>query len=418
MGVKEEIKEIAKGALGAYRTLSLLSGGEKDAILEAFSDAIDLNREEILAENKKDVEDAKGNNLSKALVDRLFLDESRIDSIISAIDEIRNLKDCVGEIINEDVRPNGLKIKKVRVPIGVIGIIYESRPNITAEAASLCLKSSNVSILRGGKESLRTNRAILKCMEEGGKNWGMPKGAINLIQTVDKDAVKYLVESDEFLDLIIPRGGEGLIKAVSSMSKVPVIKHYKGVCHTYIDKDADFKKGREISVNAKCSRPGVCNAMETLLVNREIAKDFLPELIKELEKRGVEIRGDREVLEIVGNKILAEEEDWSSEYLDLILSIKVVDSVYDAINHINKYGSKHSDAIVTENKKTANEFFKGVDSSSVYLNASTRFTDGGEFGLGAEIGISTDKIHARGPMGIKELTTYKYQIEGSGQVRE
>jgi glutamate-5-semialdehyde dehydrogenase len=304
------------------------------------------------------------------------------------------------------------------VPIGVIAMIYESRPNVTVEAASLCFKASNAVILRGGKEAHRSNMALWKAIRQGGINWGMHKHAIELVQTTDREAVKHLVELDDFVDLVIPRGGEGLIRAVTEMSRVPVIKHYKGVCHTYVDRSADLDAAHRIAVNAKCQRPGVCNAMETLLVHQAVAAEFLPKLAQELQEKGVELRGDQATRKIVDAVLEATEQDWYEEYLDLVLSIRVVDSVDAAIDHINHYGSHHSDAVIAEDAKVQKQFLNEVDSAAVYVNASTRFTDGGEFGLGAEIGISTDKIHARGPMGLEELTTYKFVIEGSGQTRE
>jgi len=310
-----------------------------------------------------------------------------------------------------------LKIRKVRVPIGVIGIIYESRPNVTADAASLCIKSSNAVILKGGSEALHSNQAICEAMQVGGTKKGLSQNAIQLIQATDREAVKELVQLEGLVDLIIPRGGEGLIRAVAEMSRVPVLKHYKGVCHTFVDASADIQMAVEISVNAKCQRPGVCNAMETLLVHKDIADNFLPKIGSELQGQSVEIRGDLRTQELIPDATNASEEDWHTEYLDLILSVRVVSDVDEAINHINKYGSQHSDAIITNSEINKQLFSQNVDSATVYVNASTRFTDGGEFGMGAEMGISTDKLHARGPVGIEELTTYKYVIEGDGQVR-
>jgi glutamate-5-semialdehyde dehydrogenase len=327
------------------------------------------------------------------------------------------LKDHVGQKISTWIRPNGLEINKVRVPIGVIGIIYESRPNVTADAAVLCIKSSNTVILKGGKEALHSNRAIATALQEGGEKKGLPANAIQLIKTTDRSAVTALVRLNDYVDLVIPRGGEGLIHAVTVQATVPVIKHYKGVCHVYVDEFADLDMAVDIIENAKCQRPGVCNSMETLLVNRSIAPAFLPRIAEHLQAAGVELRGDEASLGLVPDMKEATEEDWSEEYLDLILSIAIVDDVKAAIEHINRYGSKHSDAIITKDERAQKCFMQQVDASTVYVNASTRFTDGNEFGLGAEMGISTDKLHARGPMGLEELTTYKYQVFGTGQIR-
>jgi glutamate-5-semialdehyde dehydrogenase len=303
------------------------------------------------------------------------------------------------------------------VPIGVIGIIYESRPNVTADAASLCIKSSNAVILKGGSEAMHSNQAICKAMQAGGIKKGLPRHAIQLIQTSDREAVKELVQLEGLVDLIIPRGGEGLIRAVAEMARVPVLKHYKGVCHTFVDANANLQMALEISVNAKCQRPGVCNAMETLLVHQDIAGTFLPKIAARLQEQGVEIRGDRRTREFIPNAVEASEDDWYTEYLDLILSVRVVADIREAVDHINKYGSQHSDAIITDSEQSKDLFTQNVDSATVYVNASTRFTDGGEFGMGAEMGISTDKLHARGPVGIKELSSYKYVILGEGQIR-
>jgi glutamate-5-semialdehyde dehydrogenase len=418
MELKQEVRELAEESARASRWLAGLETPQKDAILDAWADTIDLSRDHILSENAEDLKAGKEAGLNDALLDRLRLDDSRIDGIIAAIEDVRMLPDPVGKQLSELTRPNGLKIRRVRVPIGVIAMIYESRPNVTVEAASLCFKASNAVILRGGKEAHRSNMALWKAIRQGGINWGMHKHAIELVQTTDREAVKHLVELDDFVDLVIPRGGEGLIRAVTEMSRVPVIKHYKGVCHTYVDRSADLDAAHRIAVNAKCQRPGVCNAMETLLVHQAVAAEFLPKLAQELQEKGVELRGDQATRKIVDAVLEATEQDWYEEYLDLVLSIRVVDSVDAAIDHINHYGSHHSDAVIAEDAKVQKQFLNEVDSAAVYVNASTRFTDGGEFGLGAEIGISTDKIHARGPMGLEELTTYKFVIEGSGQTRE
>jgi glutamate-5-semialdehyde dehydrogenase len=418
MDVQEQVLKTGKNALAASRGLAKLSSRKKNAILEAMAVELDTRRAAIQKENEKDLATGKEERLSDALLDRLELTDARIDGMIKGLRDVAVLNDPVGEEISTWNRPNGLEIKKVRVPIGVIGIIFESRPNVTCDAAALCLKTANAVILRGGKEAIRSNLAIAKAMQTGGLKAGMPEHAIQLIPTTDREAVKVMCQMTDYLDLVIPRGGEGLIRAVTEMAHVPVIKHYKGVCHTYIDASADLDMAWAISENAKCQRPGVCNAMETLLVHRDIAAAFLPKMGKILETCGAEIRGDETVCRHIPSAKPATEEDWYEEYLDLILAIRVVDGVDAAIAHINHYGSGHSDAIVAHDEKSEKTFLAEVDSSCVYANASTRFTDGAEFGMGAEIGISTDKLHARGPMGLEELTTYKYVIEGKGQVRE
>jgi glutamate-5-semialdehyde dehydrogenase len=416
--LQNEILSLGKNALKASRELSLLDSQTKNNILLTMADEIDRQKDYIQKENKKDLIAGKENGLSKAMLDRLELTDTRISGMSGAIREVAELPDPVGEIIKTIERPNGLKINKIRVPIGVIGIIFESRPNVTADSASLCFKTSNAVILRGGKEAVNSNRAIVEALQQGGKKAGLPDNVIQLIQTTDRDAVRQLVQMEDYVNLIIPRGGEGLIRAVTEMAHVPVIKHYKGVCHTYVDKDARLQKALDIVVNAKCQRPGVCNAMETLLVHRDIAAEFLPLAAEKLMSLGVELRGNEEARKIVTSMKKASEDDWYEEYLDLILAVRVVPDIQTAVDHINTYGSQHSDAIITESADSRDKFFKEVDSATIYVNASTRFTDGGEFGMGAEIGISTDKLHARGPMGLEELTTYKYIIYGDGQIRE
>ena len=418
MDVEEQILKIGKDALAASRELAKLSTRKKNTILEAMAKELDAQRAFIQEENAKDLAAGKENGLNSAMLDRLELTDARIDGMIKGLRDVAVLNDPVGGEISLWNRPNGLEIRKVRVPIGVIGIIFESRPNVTCDAAALCFKTSNAVILRGGKEAIHSNLAIAKAMEKGGVAKGMPANAIQLIPTTDREAVRVMCQMTGYLDLIIPRGGEGLIKAVTEMSHVPVIKHYKGVCHTYIDAGADLSMAWKIAENAKCHRPGVCNAMETLLVHKDVAKAFLPKMGKILEARGVELRGDKAVCKHIPSATAATEEDWYEEYLDMILAIRVVDSVDVAVAHINQYGSGHSDAIVTKDEPAEKTFLAEVDSSSVYVNASTRFTDGAEFGMGAEIGISTDKLHARGPMGLEELTTYKFVIAGKGQIRE
>ena len=417
MNVTEQTVEIGRKARVACRELANLSSRKRNAILEAMADELDARRETIKAENGKDLAAGEQAGLSAAMLDRLELTDARIDGMINGLRDVAALNDPVGEEISRWNRPNGLVIRKMRVPIGVIGIVFESRPNVTCDAAALCFKTSNAVILRGGKEALNSNLAIAEAMRAGGGAKGMPIDAIQLIPTIDREAVKAMCRMTEYLDLIIPRGGEGLIKAVTEMAHVPVIKHYKGVCHVYVDAAADLEMALRIVENAKCQRPGVCNAIETLLVHEAVADEFLPRIGAALGARDVELRGDAAVAQRLPAVKPATEEDWHAEYLDLILAVRVVPSVEEAVEHINAYGSGHSDAIVTEDARARKIFLSGVDSSSVYVNASTRFTDGAEFGMGAEIGISTDKLHARGPMGLEELTTYKYVIEGTGQIR-
>jgi len=417
MNLHDQMMETGERAVHASRELAKLSSRRKNTILEAMAAEIAAQKDAIRAANEKDLSAGREAGLSAALLDRLALTEARMDGMIKGLLNVAVLKDPVGAKISHWNRPNGLQIKKVRVPIGVIAIVYESRPNVTADAASLCFKTGNAVILRGGKEALHSNAAIAKAMLEGGAAKGMPEGSIQLVETTDREAVRELAQMVGKVDLIIPRGGESLIQAVSEMAWVPVIKHYKGVCHTYVDAAADIEMALAISENAKCHRPGVCNAMETLLVHREIAEAFLPRMIERFKACGVELRGDETVRKFDPAVKPATEEDWSAEYLDLILAVRVVDDVQEAIEHINTYGSHHSDAIVTADAGAEKKFLAQVDSATVYVNASTRFTDGGEFGMGAEIGISTDKLHARGPMGLEELTTYKYIVGGTGQIR-
>ena len=411
------ISNIGKNAKSASRELAKLSTRKKNSILESMAEALENDREFIKQENAKDLDNGYKNSLSSSLLDRLELTDNRINSMINGIYDVIALNDPVGEQISAWDRPNGLHIKKVRSPIGVICIIFESRPNVTCDAAVLCFKTSNAVILRGGKEAIFSNLAIANSLKKGGVLKGMPEDAIQLIPTTDREAIKILCRMTDHIDLIMPRGGEGLINAVAEMSLVPVIKHYKGLCHTFVDFECDLEMALLIAENAKCQRPGVCNAMETLLVHEKIADEFLPNICKKFKDNGVEIRGDKYTHEICSDIILADDKDWHTEYLDLIISIRVVKNIDEAIEHINFYGSSHSDAIVSDNKESSKKFLAEVDSSSVYVNASTRFTDGAEFGMGAEIGISTDKLHARGPMGLEELTTYKFIIEGKGQIR-
>ena len=411
------MQEVLQKVKEASRIVSTLNGDIKRKVLKEMANSLIENTQRIIEENKKDLAFAKENNLTSALIDRLFLDEKRIKSMAKALTDIASLKNPVGRVIDGWVLDNGLKIEKVKIPIGVIGIIYESRPNVTSDAAGLCFMSGNACILKGGKEAMNSNIAIINILQEVLEKNNLPKFAISLLPDYSREGVYKLIQEDKYVDLIIPRGGEKLIKFVSENSKVPVVKHDKGLCHIYIHKDAKIDEAISISVNAKVQRPGVCNALETLLVDKENAKIILPLIKEAMQKEGVELRGCEKTLEIIDIK-KASEEDWDTEYLDKILSIKVVEDLNEAIEHIQRYGSGHSDSIITENYSVAEEFLNRVDSACVYVNASTRFTDGGEFGFGAEVGISTNKLHARGPMGIDDLTTYKYKIYGNGQIRE
>ena len=413
----EIMEEILKRVKEASRIVATLKSDIKRKVLNEMADRLEEYDKEIIEANKKDLEYAKHNNLSSALIDRLLLDEKRVKSMADALRDIAKLKDPVGRVIDGWKIDNGLTIEKVKIPIGVIGIIYESRPNVTSDAAGLCLMSGNACILKGGKEAFNSNTVIIEILRDVLEGNNLPADAISILPDYSRAGVEWLIKQDKYVDLIIPRGGERLIRFVSENSKVPVVKHDKGLCHVYVHKNADLEKAVKIAINAKVQRPGVCNAMETLLVDRAVAGEFLPKIKEEMEKNEVELRGCDIALEYIDVKV-ATEEDWHTEYLDKILSIKVVDNLEDAIEHIEKYGSGHSDAIVTENYSAAEEFLNRVDSACVYVNASTRFTDGGVFGFGAEVGISTNKLHARGPMGIDDLTTYKYRILGNGQIRE
>jgi len=407
---------MAKGALAASRVLANLSSSAKNAVLKDMSAALLSNKADILKANRKDV--AASASKGKAFIDRLILDEARIKQMADALLDVVKLKDPVGELIRGWDAPNGLRIQKVRSAIGVIAIIYESRPNVTADCAGLCLKSGNSVILRGGSESLNSNLAIYNALSSAIQKHGLPCGSINLIKTPDRKAVDVLLKLNNYIDLVIPRGGEKLIKKVASSSRIPVIKHYKGICHVYVDEWADLNMAEKVCFNAKVQRPGVCNAMESMLVHRDVAVRFLPGMLKKFKEAGVEIRGCPLTRKIAKWAKRATEKDYRTEYLDLILSVKVVEDLDEAISHINNYGSHHSDSIITDNYDEALKFLKRVDSACVYQNASTRFTDGNQFGMGAEIGISTDKLHARGPMALEELTTYKYMVFGTGQVRQ
>lgn len=418
MNLKQQLTETAKGAQEAARCLVNVSSSVKNACLKEMGSLLVKKKASILKANKKDIRLAKKLGMSKALIDRLALDSKRLIQMSQSLLEIAKLPDYVGEVMRAWRMPNGLWIHKVRVPIGVIAIIYESRPNVTSDCIGLCLKSGNSVILRGGKEALHSNLAIYEAMSSALEKHGICKGAISMVSTSDRKAVDELLKLNNYIDLVMPRGGEGLIKKVVKASKIPVIKHYKGICHVFVDEWADLNMAQKICFNAKVQRPGVCNAMESMLVDRCVAARFLPGMIKQLRQAGVEIRGCPMTKRIAKDIKLATEKDYSTEYLDLILSVKVVENLDEAIEHINKYGTHHSDSIVTENYDNALKFLRQVDSACVYVNASTRFTDGGQFGMGGEIGISTDKLHARGPMALEELTTYKYMVFGNGQVRE
>ena len=410
------MEEFLQKAKKAARVLNTLSGAEKNRILKEMAAALRANTMELLEANAKDMADGEKNQLSSALMDRLFLDEKRIDAMAVAIEEIAGLKDPVGRVLDGWVTEDALKIEKVSIPIGVIGIIYESRPNVTSDTAALCFKSSNVCVLKGGKEAENSNRAIAKVLQATLEKNSLPKELISLIPDSSREGVAQLIKMDKYVDLIIPRGGEGLIKYVSQNATVSVVKHDKGQCHTYIDKDANMQDAIKIAINAKVQRPGVCNAMETLLVDKAIAKEALPQLKEAFDAAHTDLKGCKETQEIITVAPVSDE-DFDTEYLANILNIKVVDGVEEAIEHIVRFGSGHSEAIITENITTAEEFLNSIDAAALYVNASTRFTDGGAFGFGAEVGISTNKLHARGPMGIEGLTTYKYKIYGNGQVR-
>lgn len=416
--VVDQILEMGSKARLASRELMGVTEEQKNQALMEMADALERDRDTIQKANSLDVEDARESGLSDAMVDRLVLNEDRMGAMIKGLRDIALLPDPVGKVLKSWEKENGLVLQKRSVPIGVIGMIYESRPNVTADAAALCLKASNAIILRGGSEALRSNQAIARALQEGVRAARLPDHAIQLVPIRDRDAVKALITMDSFVDVIIPRGGEGLIRAIAQNATVPVLKHYKGICHVYVDGEADPHKAWPIVENAKCQRPGVCNAAETLLVDTALEDSWLSEMSNILQKRGVELRGEEEARKRVPSMKPATEEDWHTEYLDLILSVKMVNGIEEAVDHINKYGSGHSDAIVTENPDKQNYFSQMVDSAAVYVNASTRFTDGAEFGMGAEIGISTDRLHARGPVALEELTTYKYVISGNGQIKE
>jgi glutamate-5-semialdehyde dehydrogenase len=410
------MEQFLQKAKDASRVLNTLSGAEKNRILAEMAEALRANTMSLLEANAKDMQNGKDNNLSSALMDRLFLDEKRIDAMAVAIEEIAALKEPVGRVLDGWVTEDGLKIEKVSIPIGVIGIIYESRPNVTSDTAALCFKSSNVCVLKGGKEAEHSNKAIAEVLQATLEKNNLPRELVSLIPDSSREGVAKLIKMDKYVDLIIPRGGEGLIRYVSENATVSVVKHDKGQCHTYIDNDANRENAVKIALNAKVQRPGVCNAMETLLVDKAIANEMLPVLKEAFDAAHTELKGCDETQAII-EVAHAGEKEFDTEYLANILNIRVVDGVDGAVEHIVRYGSGHSEAIITENITSAEKFLNGIDAAAVYVNASTRFTDGGAFGFGAEVGISTNKLHARGPMGIEGLTTYKYKIYGSGQTR-
>ncbi len=418
MTLEQQLHEMGVNARKASRALARFSTKQKNSFLLGMADGLEKAIPVVLEANAKDMDGGKNTGLSNALLDRLMLDTKRLTGVVKAIRTVAAFRDPVGRILTTTVRPNGLTIEKIAVPIGVVAIIYESRPNVTADAASLCLKAGNASILRGGKEAIHSNLAIAQALMEGGKAAGLPDSAIQVIPMIDREAIRILTRMDKYIDMIVPRGGHNLIEAVLEGARVPIIKHAAGICHVYVDKKADLGVAEKIAINSKCQRPGVCNAMETLLVHKDVAESFLPKLGEALVQRKVEMRGDAETCRLISSAKEVTEQDWRTEYLDFILSIRVVESLDEAIQHIEEYGSHHSDCIVTKDKIASDRFLREVDSAVVYVNASTRFTDGGEFGMGAEIGISTDKLHARGPMGLDELTTFKYVVHGDGQIRE
>ena len=404
-------------ALRAARALALLSSAEKVKVLNAMADAVIEATPAVLAANAIDMENAVRNNLSNAMQDRLKLTEERIKAMADGLRTVAAQNDPAGRVIAEFTRPNGIKIAKIAVPLGVIGIIYEARPNVTVDAAGICLKAGNAVILRGGKEAFNSNMALANALDQGGQSAGLVAGAVQIVPWTDREAVQIMLKMDKYLSVIIPRGGESLIRAVVAGATMPVIKHYKGVCHAYIDRACDLDEALKIIINGKCQRPGVCNALETILIDKAAADVLVPAVYAKLAENSVTVFADEEFRKFAPQAEALDEENLFNEYLDLRISAKVVDGVDAAIEHINFYGSHHSDCILSHNDAAVEKFLAGVDSAVVYANASTRFTDGGEFGMGAEIGISTDKLHARGPMGVDELVTYKYVVRGNGQIR-
>ena len=417
MNLKSKLIKLAEEVKSASQNVATLSSKQKVKVLLQIAQRLKKESGNIIRANQKDLKIAKSMNLSVAMIDRLMLDSKRVSHMANAVNQVAKLKDPVGQVLKTWKRPNGLQISKVTVPLGVILIIYESRPNVTSECASLCFKSGNAVLLRGGREAFHSNLAIVNIYQSVLRQNHLPKFAVTLIPMLDRKAIDELLKLDELINLVIPRGGEALIRRVAEKARMPVIKHYKGICHVYVDREADLDMALNIAYNAKVQRTGVCNAMETLLVHENIAKKFLPPYGELLKKAQCEIRGDRATRNILKGIKTATEKDWKTEYLDRILSIRVVKNIDQAIDHIQKYGSAHTDSIVTDNRLTADKFVSKVDSSSVMVNASTRFSDGNEYGFGAEIGISTDKVHARGPMGLEGLISYKYIVRGNGQIR-
>ena len=415
--MKETVLEKAKKVKSGSRELAILDTAKKNMALKCIAEEIEKSRELIKKENRKDIDKASEKGLGNAFIDRLTLSNKRIDGMIGILNDVINLKDPVGEIINMNTMPNGLRVGQLRVPIGVVGIIFESRPNVCIEVAALTIKSGNGVILRGGSDAINSNILLVNIIKKGLKNAGLSEDYIEIIDNTDRESVTQMLKMKEYIDIIIPRGGLELIRFVEENSVIPVIRHDMGICHTYVDEFADIAMAVSICYNAKVQRPGVCNAMETMLVHSAIANEFLPVMKKEFDLQNVELRGCSRTKKILPNIKDAAEEDWKTEYLDLILSVKIVDNINEAISHINEYGSHHSDAIVTESYANGLKFINEVDSAACFINASTRFNDGNEFGLGAEMGISNQKLHVRGPMGLKELTAPKYIIFGNGQVR-
>ena len=411
------LNDMGRKAKRAATALAILPDEAKQLCLFKMAEAIENNAAAIKAANETDLRLAAENNLSPAMIDRLTLNDARISGMADGMRTVAKQLDPVGKVLSKVVRPNGLEITKVSVPFGVIGIIYEARPNVTADAAGICIKAGNAVILRGGKEAFNSNMAVAGVLNQAAVSCGLPDGVVQIIPWVGHEAVKLMLKMDNYIDLVIPRGGERLIRAVVADATMPVLKHYKGVCHLYLDEGFDYDLALKIIVNAKCQRPGVCNALETLLIDRRAAEEFLPRFAEVMKDQKVEIHGDETVCQYCKDAVPATEDDYFAEYLSLTLAVRVVDGVDEAISHINTYGSRHSDGILSFNDSNITAFTSMVDSSTVYVNASTRFTDGGEFGMGAEIGISTDKLHARGPMGADELTTYKYIVRGQGQIR-
>ncbi|MBV9130048.1 MAG: glutamate-5-semialdehyde dehydrogenase [Verrucomicrobia bacterium] len=419
LSLSELLEQIGQQAASSSRILAQATTAEKNAALLAIACRIEQSAQTILAANEADLGAGSKSGLSSAMLDRARLDAKRIQNIAESVREVVQLTDPVGEVLKQWSRPNRLKISKRRVPIGVIGIIYESRPNVTSDAAALCLKTGNAVILRGGSEAIRSNMALAEAISMGCSDAGLPEHSVQLVPSTERAAVTLMVQLDRYIHLIIPRGGRSLIETVTSAARIPVIKHFDGICAAYVDRAANLRMAEQIVLNAKCQRPSVCNAIETMLVHEAVAQKFLPDCADKLWERGVELRGDPLTRQILGPRVVpATEEDWKTEYLDLILAIKTVGGLEEAVKHIETYGSHHSDAIITDDCAVAQKFLNQVDSAAVFWNASTRFNDGGEFGFGAEIGISTDRLHARGPMGLEELTSYKFVVEGTGQVRD